>query len=513
MNYKSWLNLTALTAALSLASLAQAEITWNEKYYNPAPLADDVILPMPCGGAMAFRQVFIPSTNPVDDYAIRLGQDSDEWGYVEHTRPAFIAGSFSEKNKQSRYYLIGKYEVSQLQSSALQAGECVKPSNKLRLPAVDMSWMSAMGMADQYNLWLRKHAANALPKEDGVMGFLRLPTEVEWEFAARGGLEVASADFRDNRYPMPEGMNNYEWYAGAQSANGKLQLSGLLQPNPLGLHDMLGNASEMMFESFRLNKLDRNHGQAGGYIVRGGNFLSQQDAITSTNRREEAYYSETGEQSNKATGFRLVLTAPILTSRERVAKISESWKQLGSGSALDGSENTTSELVKIAAAVEDKALKEQLKDIENQLRASNQQQEEARNQAIRASLNLGAFLCTKMLDDGQYLEFLENNYSMSCMNEEPASTCPARKAKLIEQQERLEKLGNYYASSLIDAANLYGQPAIKAQVPVMNELIERNKRLKELKPYLDTHWENQQLYFNTQQIKTNQWLNNCKAVR
>lgn len=513
MNYKSWLKASLLSAAVCVAATAQANITWNEKHYNPAPLADDVTLPMPCGGAMVFRKVFIPSSNPLDDYAVHLGQDNEEWGYVEHTRPTFVAGSFSEKGQQSRYYLMAKYEMTSLQYKALMDNECVTSSNKLRLPAVESSWMNAMLTADKYNLWLREHAAQVLPKEDGVQGFVRLPTEVEWEFAARGGLEVASSEFRDNRYPMPQGLNNYEWFAGAQSANGKLQLSGLLQANPLGLHDMLGNASEMMFESFRLNKLDRSHGQAGGYIVRGGNYLTKQEDIRSANRREESYYSETGEQSNKTTGFRLVLTAPILTSRERVSSIGESWKKLGSGTDTDGSQDTTSELVKIAANIEDKVLKDKLKNVESQLRASNQQQEEARNQAIRASLNLGAFLCTKMLDDGQFFDFLEKNYALVCEGEESSDTCIKRKAKLDEQQERLSKLSRYYASSLIDAATLYGQSAIKQQVPVMNELIERNKQLNELKPYLAQHWENQQFFFNKQQINTNQWLNNCKTVR
>jgi formylglycine-generating enzyme required for sulfatase activity len=84
---------------------------------------------------------------------------------------------------------------------------------------------------------------------------------------------VNSAEFRDQHYPMDD-LKNYEWYSGAQSSNGKVQLIGLLNPNPLGLYDMLGNVSEMMFTPFYLNKLNRLHGQAGGYVVRGGNILS-----------------------------------------------------------------------------------------------------------------------------------------------------------------------------------------------------------------------------------------------
>lgn len=292
-----------LLAPLGLGFLLQASAaTWDEKYYNPMAEADDVVLPMPCDGAMVFRKVLIPVAGPLDDYPINIGQDSAEWGYVEQTRPAFIAGSFtSAKGEKSRYYLLAKYEMTQLQYRALMDETCPTPSNKQRLPIVSVSWLDALQAADKYNRWLRANAADKLPREDGALGFLRVPTEVEWEFAARGGLQVSTAEFRDNRYPMAEGLNAYEWFAGAQSANGQLQLSGLLKPNPLGLHDMLGNASEMMFEPFRLNKLDRQHGQAGGFVVRGGNYLTSEGELRTALRQEEPYYNAEGPVAKRPT--------------------------------------------------------------------------------------------------------------------------------------------------------------------------------------------------------------------
>ena len=198
-----------------------------------------------------------------------------------------------------------------------------------------------------------------------------------------------------------------------------------------------------------------------------------------------------------------------------MGSIEKSWKKLGTGTQ-EGDQakdkGAVQELNNLASAVEDKALKEKLQALENQLRASNQQQEETRDQAIRASLNLGAFLCTKMLDDGQYLDFLQKNYALNCESEDKDPSCDMRKGKLEEQKDRLHKLSRYYASSLVESASLYGQPLLEPQVPVMEEIISQNKQLQELKPYLRTHWANQKTYLQKQKIDTDAWLKSCKSV-
>ena len=69
---------------------------WPDKNYNPKPDVEDVILPMPCEGAMAFRRVQVPVNGPLEDLPIQVGQDGGDWGFIEHAHPAFIAGRFTQ---------------------------------------------------------------------------------------------------------------------------------------------------------------------------------------------------------------------------------------------------------------------------------------------------------------------------------------------------------------------------------------------------------------------------------
>ena len=64
----------------------------------------------------------------------------------------------------------------------------------------------------------------------------RLPTEAEWEFAARGGLRSRCTAFAGSRYPQDVAQYGYD--------DMRTRKVRLLRPNELGLYDMSGNAWE-----------------------------------------------------------------------------------------------------------------------------------------------------------------------------------------------------------------------------------------------------------------------------
>jgi len=163
--------------------------------------------------------------------------------YVEPGR--FTMGS--PETEQSRYpdekqhevriksgFWLGKYEVSFEQydtfckathhTRALDSGW-----GRGKRPVIDVKWVEA----EEFARWLSAKTGQ----------HYRLPTEAEWEYAARAGTTTAYS-WGDNPADFPD----YAW--NTTNANNQTHPIGMKKPNPWGLYDMHGNVWEWTASSY-----------------------------------------------------------------------------------------------------------------------------------------------------------------------------------------------------------------------------------------------------------------------
>lgn len=494
---------------------------WDSKYYNPKPETDDVILPMPCDGAMVFRKISVPVSEPMADYPINMGSANDELGYVENTRPAYIAGSFVEQDGSS-YYLMGKYEINQLQYAAVMDKKCPKIAMKGRLPQNKVNWYESVDFTNHYNLWLLQNAKNKLPVKDDDTGFIRLPTEVEWEFAARGGIAVPSSTLQERLFPMEEDIKRYVWLSGTQSANGKAKLTGLLKPNPLKLYDILGNVDEIVLTPFRLNKLNRELGQTGGFVVRGGNYLTSEKSMRSSIRHEVPFYINNGLRKSKTTGFRIVLSSPLLTSLETIKNYKEAWQTLGktitkpSASQSFGEkalENPVNELITITKAVTDKNMKKRLQNLIQVLRGSIEAKAEQTDRAANSALRLGYFLCKGLRDNAEALRPAKKRYTKSCEDKVTnAGYCKMASSRISQSEKIIKKNLDYYADTIPQTALDYSAATLDQQKQILARILNERK-LGYIIQYLQIYRKHLNQFASNGMIKKDDWFAQCISVK
>ena len=128
-------------------------------------------------------------------------------------------------------FYISRYVVTQAQWLAVMDTNPSQHKNCTDCPVENVSWDDAMNFINKLNKLTHKK--------------YRLPTEAEWEYAARGGSKS-----RGYKYPGNNDIDLVAWY----DANSKDSTHpvGRKQPNELGLYDMAGNVWQWCSDWFDL---------------------------------------------------------------------------------------------------------------------------------------------------------------------------------------------------------------------------------------------------------------------
>lgn len=212
----------------------------------------------------------------------------------------FSMGGTSEQGNDAEYdetpvhqvtlsnFYICKYEVTQKLWEAVMGNNPSKIDKGPNKPVTYVSW---------------EDCQEFIKKLNSLTGFnFRLPTEAEWEYAARGGKYS-----KGYKYSGSNRAKDVAWYKA--NSNGDVQDVGLKRPNELGLYDMSGNVSEWVYDWKDVYSSEKQYNPQGPTsgewkVYRGGDHYDDDVKDLRVSSRAPAKI----DNGNSLRGFRLALT-------------------------------------------------------------------------------------------------------------------------------------------------------------------------------------------------------------
>ena len=235
--------------------------------------------------------------NQIETFDVLSEIEKDEMVFVKGG--SFKMGATSEQTEDAKAdespvhlvilsdYYISRYEVTQKFWETIM-GTNPSSTKGEDLPVDNVSWEECQQFIKKLNEKTGKRYS--------------LPTEAEWEYAARGGEKTENHKF--------SGSNTASEVAWSDAIDGTIEAVGTKKYNELGIYDMSGNVSELCYnyyEAYTTNDQVNPIGKTTGdkRVVRGGNISSAKLNCRISTR---STISQTEKQAK--TGFRLVLSKP-----------------------------------------------------------------------------------------------------------------------------------------------------------------------------------------------------------
>lgn len=191
-------------------------------------------------------------------------------------------------------YYIGQTEVTQALWKAVM-GEKKYEYLGDNYPVGWVNWFECQEFIKRLNLLLSSELGSRL---------FALPTEAQWEYAARGGHKKPPYQFK---YSGSDILGSVAWYK--ENSNKKFHPVATKSPNTLGIYDMSGNVQEWCQDwkgAWSGNSLINPQGASSGTyrVIRGGSIFSDKSECRVADRCNYRYEPQ---ECINSIGFRLVL--------------------------------------------------------------------------------------------------------------------------------------------------------------------------------------------------------------